>query len=103
MIYGQPKPDISDAIEVDPWDLSTLVRTLHDLPKDPHDRVCLFTDGDTYVLVDTGGYNYPRHKTPRLTKEVYESTSDSALERMFKTKAVGDEVDFVIGRVNALA
>lgn len=103
MIYGQPKPAIGEAIKVEPWDLTKISRTLRDLPAKPQSRVCLYTDGDTYILVDTGGYDYPRHKTPRMTKEVYESTHDAALERMFKVKAVGDEVDYVIGRVNAYA
>lgn len=103
MIYGQPKPSVNDAIEVEPWDLVKISRTLNDLPEKPQSRVCLFTDGDMYILVDTGGYDYPRHKTPRMTKEIYEGTSDGALERMFKVKAVGDEVDYTIGKVNVHA
>ncbi len=100
MIHGRPRPNINEAVKV--VSLNRIVRTLNDFPEhvitDVGNRnVVLFTDGTNVVLVDTGGYKYPRHKTPRIAINAYDTMADYALERLLKCKAIDDDVDYVIG------
>ena len=99
MIHGQPRPTLNNAIEVGLTTINQIIRTLDTLPylQDRNTVIYLYRHGKNVVLVYTGGYDYPRYKTPRIACDAYESMCDYALERLMKCKAIGEDVDFVIG------
>lgn len=95
MINGRPRPNIDQAVVVK--SLDRIVRTLNKLPLDTAGQnVILFSDGVHAVLVDTSGYDYPRYKTPKIVCSFYSQISDNLLEGMLKSKATGDETDFIV-------